>query len=226
MATVGLSRSLYLDTNTFIYASFYLARPDGAPDLDYYRLGENVIQCLEHCQSQRIRVFSTALAYLEMHYNYHEWAKFKQALDAGAPPGLLFGKNKRMDTAFLRQPLTPSMQQQVLEATVEWLQTWHFNTLVEFKQPSEIPNWFQIAKCIYSRYMETVLDCLHVAAAISLECDYFLTQDRDLRRLISDMRADSAFRQILRDGCGLSSDYGLPNAVEAQTFNAPARMNG
>jgi len=212
------AQSLYLDTNAFIYASFYLAKPKGAPDLEYYRRGRLVIRCLECCQTAGIRVFSTDLAYLEMHHNYYEWARLRQALDLGAPPGLLFGKSHRMDSDFLNRPLGPSAQAQVLGATAQWLETWDFHQLVEFKRPDEMPNWFPVARHIYSRFMETVVDCLHLAAAISLECNYFLTQDDTLRRLIHQMREDDAFKCGLRSECGLSEDYGLPDAVRVQTF--------
>ncbi len=221
MNPIQPSRSLYLDTNAFIYAHFYLTRPDDAPDLEYYRLGEQIVQGLERCQERGVRVFSTDLAYLEMHHNYYEWAKLKRGLELGAPPGLLFSAGRRMDHEFLNQLWTPELQQQVLDATAGWLEEWDFHQLVEFKQPDEIHNWFRIARHIYAKYMETVLDCLHLAAAIALECDYFLTQDRELRRLIADMREDDIFRHTLRDEFGLSEDYGLPDAERAQSFDPP-----
>lgn len=223
MKPIRPSRSVYLDTNEFIYAHFYLNKPADAPELDYYRLGEQVVQALERCQERGVRVFSTDLAYLEMHHNYHEWAILKRGLELGAPPGLLFGKGQRLDREFLNRLPTSELHQQVLDATAGWLEMWDFHQLVEFKQPDEIPNWFPIARYIYAHYMETVLDCLHLAAAIGLECDYFLTQDGELHKLVARMRADGAFKRALREEYGLSTDYGLPNAEPAGSFNPPAR---
>jgi len=217
-------KSLYLDTMGFIYAQSYLARPAGAPDLDYFKRGEDYMRCLEKCRDESIRVFSTDLTYLEMHHNYHEWARCKQALKQGAPLGLIFGKSRRMDPEFLKQPLTPEAHKEVLEATVRWLETWKFKDLVEFRPPEEIPNWFLIARCIYARWMETVLDCLHLATAIALECDYFLTQDKPLRELIAAMRQDKMFRKELQRDLGISEDYALPDAVKAQTFDPKTRI--
>lgn len=212
-------KSLYLDTMGFIYAQSYLARSTDAPDLGYFRIGAHYIRCLERCRDKSIRVFSTDLAYLEMHYNYHEWARHKQMLEQGAPLGLIFSKSRRMDPEFLKQLLTPEAHEEVLEATVRWLETWEFKDLIEFQPPDEIPNWFLIARRIYARWMETVLDCLHLAAAIALECDYFLTQDEPLRELITAMRQDRTFREELQRDLGVSEDYTLPDAVKAQTFN-------
>lgn len=219
MNPVRPRKSLYLDTMCFIYAQSYLARPAGAPDRDYFKRGEDYIRCLEKCRDESIRVFSTDLAYLEMHHNYHEWAWYKQALEQGAPLGLIFGKSPRMDPEFFKQVLTPEAHKEVLEATVLWLETWEFQDLIEFCPPEEIPNWFLFARRIYARWMETVLDCLHLAAAIALECDYFLTQDKPLRELITAMRQDKAFRGELHRDLGISEDYALPDAVKAQTFN-------
>jgi len=223
MHPVRPRKSLYLDTMGFIYVQSYLARPPDAPDLDYFKMGKNFIRCLEKCRTASIRVFSTDLAYLEMHHNYHEWARCKQALEQGAPPGLIFGKSHRMDSEFIKQPLTPEAHEAVLEATVRWLETWEFKDLVEFRSPEEIPNWFLIARYIYARWMETVLDCLHLAAAIALECDYFLTQDKLLRDLITAMRQDETFRKELQSDLVISEDYALPDAVKAQTFNPTGR---
>jgi len=208
----------------FIYAQSYLARPAGAPDRDYFKRGEDYIRCLEKCRDESIRVFSTDLAYLEMHHNYHEWAWHKQALEQGAPLGLIFGKSRRMDPEFFKQVLTPEAHKEVLDATVLWLETWEFKDLIEFCPPEEIPNWFLIARRIYARWMETVLDCLHLAAAIALECDYFLTQDKPLRELIAAMRQDKMFRKELQRDLGISEDYALPDAVKAQTFDPKTRV--
>lgn len=182
-------------------------------------MGAHYIRCLEKCREKSIRVFSTDLAYLEMHHNYHEWARHKQALEQGAPLGLIFGKSRRMDSGFLKQPLTPEAHKEVLEATVHWLGKWEFRDLIEFQPPDEIPNWFLVARRIYARWMETALDCLHLAAAIALECDYFLTQDEPLRKLIADMRQDKTFRKELQRDLVISEDYALPKPVKAQTFN-------
>ncbi len=217
-------KSLYLDTMGFIYAQAYLTRRDDALDLDYFKMGAHYIRCLEECRERSIRVFSTDLAYLEMHHCHHEWAMQKQALQQGAPLGLIFGKSRRMDPEFLKQPLTPEAHEEVLEETVHWLETWEFKELVEFRPPEDIPNWFLIARRIYARWMETVLDCLHLAAAIALECDYFLTQDEYLRKLITAMRPDRTFREGLQRDLGISEDYALPDAVKAQTFNPKPRI--
>ena len=212
-------KSLYLDTMGFIYAQSYLAKREDAPDLAYFRMGEHYIRCLDTCREKSIRVFSTDLAYLEIHHNYHEWARHKQALEQGAPLGLIFGKSHRMNSEFLKQPLTPKAHEDVLRATAHWLKMGGDEDLIESWQPEEIPNWFLIARRIYTRWMETVLDCLHLAAAIALECDYFLTQDEPLRQLISAMRQDKPFLKGLQENLGISEDYALPDAVKAQTFN-------
>jgi hypothetical protein len=219
MNPIRARKSLYLDTMGFIYAQSYLARPVDAPDRDYFTVGAHYIRCLEKCREKSIRVFSTDLAYLEMHHNYHEWAWYKQALEQGAPPGLIFSKSRRMDQEFWKQPLTPEAHKEVLAATVHWLETWEFKDLIEFRPPEEIPNWFLITRRIYAKWMETVLDCLHLAAAIALECNFFLTQDQPLRELIVAMRQDKAFREELQRDLVVSEDYALPDAVKAQTFN-------
>lgn len=222
MTPVFPSRALYLDTNAFVYAHFYLTRPSDVPDVSYFQRGEQVVRCLGYCRDRVVRVFSTDLAYLEMHHNYFEWARLRKGLELNAPLGLLFGKTQRddKDKRFLEQ-LGPSVQQMAFDATAGWLQDWAYHELVEFKQPYEIPNWFRIARHIYARHMETVLDCLHLAAAIALECEYFLTQDRDLRRLLSRMREDSNLKEALIKECGVSDTYSLPDGVSAHSFDPP-----
>jgi predicted nucleic acid-binding protein len=223
MVRIRVSTSVYLDTNALIYANFYLKRPKEARDFDYYKEGASVVQALTRCREQGCRVFSTDLAYMEMHHNYYEWARLKQALELGAPPGMLFGEGRRMDAEFLKQPLKSDLQQKVLDDTVGWLETWDFRDCVEFKQPGQMPTWFPIARCIYAHYMATVVDCLHLAAAIALECNYFLTQDERLRILIAEMRKDRAFRAALRTDFGLPRDYGLPDAAKAQSLLSSPR---
>lgn len=218
MTAVRPARSLYLDTNALIYANFYLCRPDGSPGLEYYIEGQRVVEALDRCKAARVRVFTTDLAYLEMYHNYYEWRRLKRAFEAHAPLGLLFGKGRQLDHAFLQAPLGEDEQRQVQDATHDWLAKWQYNTLVEFREPADIPMWFPIAKRVYSRYMETVIDCLHVAAAIGLECDYFLTQDEHLRKMIAELRQNRELSRELHSEARLSTDYRLPDPVRAQTF--------
>ena len=225
MNPIQPAMSLYLDTNAFIYAHFNLTQPEKAPPLEYYGLGEKVVDCLRACSRCSIRVFSTDLAYLEMYHNFHEWARLKQALVQGAPPGLLFGKGRSMDKQFLAQGLDSTTHAEVLGATAGWLRAWEFRETVEFMEPEAITSWFGIAKEIYTRYVETVLDCLHIAAAIALECNYFLTQDHELRKQLAHMREDSDFKQALIENHGLSLGYGLPSPAKAQSFNPVVRRN-
>lgn len=217
-----ISKSMYLDTNGFIYAYFYSNRPQQAENLlhlQYYQEGNYVLRVLDVCREKSIRVFSTDLAFLEMSHNYCEWERLRQFLDAGAPLGLIFGKNQRMDSEFLKKPLSREDQQRLIANSEQWLNTWDYRDLIEFEIPGEIPNWLNIAKYLYSYINETVLDCLHLAAAISLECDFFLTKDEYLRKTISQMRQDTKFKREIKQKFDLSRGYGLPNAVQAKTFN-------
>jgi hypothetical protein len=215
-------KSLFLDTNGFIYAYFFVNRPlqaQNLPDLTYYGKGESILRALEVCRGNKIRVFSTDITFLEMTHNYYEWARLRKFLEAGAPPGLIFGKNQRMDSEFLKQPLTREEQQQIISNSETWLSTWDFRDLVEFQLPERLPNWFGIAKFLNSYIHETVIDCLHLAAAISLECDFLLTEDTYLRKAAASLRDDAGCKNEIRRRFGLSEDYNLPDAVASATFN-------
>lgn len=215
-------KSLYLDTNGFIYAYFFVKRPETGEEirkLEYYRKGESVLRALDVCRENNIRVFTTDLTFLEMVHNYYEWTKLKKFLEAGAPPGLIFGKNQRMDSDFLKTPLPRLEQQQIMTESENWLITWEYKDLIEFRPPETLTHWLAIAKFLNSYIHETVLDCLHLAAAISLECDFLLTEDRYLRKAISGLRGEQECKREMKRRFDLSDDYGLPDPVEASTFN-------
>src|SRR5690606_30581282 len=76
--TMTVRKSLYLDTNGFIYAYFFVKRPETGEEirkLEYYRKGESVLRALDVCRENNIRVFTTDLTFLEMVHNYYEWTK-------------------------------------------------------------------------------------------------------------------------------------------------------
>lgn len=213
-------KSLYLDTNAFIYAYFYGTRTEQAQRLvlDYYNEGKHVLGALEVCRENQIRVYSTDLAYLEMSHNFYEWERLRQLLSEGAPPGLIFGKNQRMDSSFLKKKLNKEILMRISSTSKNWLKSWEYNDLIEFQAPDNVIYWFEIAKYLYSFVNETVIDCLHLAAAISLECNFFLTNDQPLRDIISDMRKDKRFKKDIIKKFNLTDEYGLPCPAIAKTF--------
>lgn len=215
-----IRKSLYLDTNAFIYAYFYGTRTEPAQRLvlDYYREGEYVLGALEVCRENQIRVFSTDLAYLEMNHNFYEWERLRQLLSEGAPPGLVFGKNQRMDSTFLKKKLNAEIIGKISVISDTWLKNWEYKDLIEFQTPQKIIYWFDIAKYLYSFVNETVIDCLHLAAAIALECDFFLTSDEPLRIVLSGMRSDKKFKKDIIKRFQLTEGYGLPCPAIAKTF--------
>ncbi len=221
MNPIKITRSLYLDTNSFIFAYFFIHKPEKPLDLDYYKTGKHILRCLGICKEHNIRVFSTDLAFLEMYYNFYEWAKLKDLLANGAPSGLVFARNRRGDSEVFLRPLSPEVQQRVTAETADWLNQWAYHDLVEFKSQDEMPDLLEIARVIYTQHMLSVLDCLHVAAAIQLECDEFLSSDGGIRKQIAAMRENESLKKTLRERFNLDDKYNLPNPVTPKGFVPP-----
>lgn len=216
-----IRKSLYLDTNAFIYAYFFIMKSGEDNifnDTTYFKKGNSIIDALNLCRDKGVRVFSTDIAFLEITHNYYEWAKLRKYLELGAPPGLIFGKNQRMDHELLNERLTVAEQEKLMVDNNAWLRSWEFNDLIEFKKPDEIPNWLEIAKLLNYYVHGTVLDSIHLAAAISIECDFLLTEDNDLRKSATSLRSDASFKKKVKKEFGIGSSYGLPDPVKAQTF--------
>lgn len=87
----------------------------------------------------------------------------------------------------------PSEAMMELRSEMEaWLKDWPFREIVEFASPDP-PIWSELARTIM-RYEEVdPSDCLHLSAALALECDYFMTDDTTLRASLDSLRQNENF---------------------------------
>lgn len=213
-------RSAFVDANELIFAYAFDNKPPNAPHIAAFAKGENFIRCLDYCTVNNIRVRTTALTYLQLH-NKHVWCAMRLTYaQLGIPVAEIFGRyyhfRKLRDDIPLPQAELSTIRQEI----GSWLDAWPYREVIELVPLSELGPWLGIAQLILQYEDESVEDCLHLAAAIALESNWFLTEDKDLRTLIYQLNSSAQFKASLADDYGIAPPYGLPKARHARAFLA------
>lgn len=204
-------KSVYIDTNVFVYARAFESFPKESQTLQYYKQGKECIDVLEACRQRGIVVFSSMISRIELYALYLDWSRRKHLIDLNLPYSFIFGEAHRSDDKFIRSLFSPADRAAVCQETDEWFRHWGFSALVRWIDAPRIPNWQELA-IVALRYMSRrhIEDALHLGAAISLECNKFFTRDTELRKVAEAIREDKKLRRALvKDGL-IDKDYAMP----------------
>jgi len=207
-------KALYVDTNLLVYAHAYTCRGSNAPDHPVFEKGALFEDCLDLCGEKGIRVFTSWFTFLELQ-NIHVGSEKRRywLVELRLPGTIVFGRSEyRLQLE--KKGAIPAAAMQVLREGIDgWLRDWPFREVVEFAYPKD-SRWAELARTIM-RYTEvSPSDCLHLAAAMDIECDYFMTEDSGLRRVLAELARDVDFRGEVRS-MNLS---GVPRATKVKTF--------
>lgn len=207
-------KSVYIDTNVFVYARAFEGFSKASQTLQYYKQGEECINVLEACRQNGIAVFSSMISRIELYALYLDWSRRKRLIDLNLPYSFAFGEAHRADDEFIRSLFSPADRAAVCQETDEWFRHWGFSALVRWVDASRIPNWQELAILVL-RYMSRrhIEDALHLGAAIGLECNKFFTKDAELRKVAEAMRSDTRLRRALIKDKLIDRDYTMPMPI-------------
>lgn len=198
MKVLGL-RSVYVDTQLLVYAHAYATKGPESPDHLVFKKGKQFEDCLDSCREKSIRVFTSWFTFLELQHGHVLRGKRKYwIIDLGLPPPIVFGRaSDREELDNLGVIPAEAMMELRMEIDA-WLKDWPFAEIVEIAFPDP-PIWSELSRTIM-RYEEVApSDCLHLSAALALECDYFMTEDRPLRRSLDNLRQNQAFVEEIQE---------------------------
>jgi len=213
-------RSAYVDANELIFAHAFDNKPPDAPHIAAFTNGDNFIRCLDYCAASNIRVRTLALTYLQLH-NKHVWRATRlRYAQLGVPVAVIFGRYHGFNEVRKRNPLPQVELSAIREEIGAWLEGWPYREVIELVPLSDLGPWLGVAQLIFQYEDESVEDCLHLAAAIALESNWFLTEDGDLRALAQQLNSNAQFKASLDVDYGIAPPYGLPKALPAQAFLA------
>jgi hypothetical protein len=214
---ITVTKSVYVDTNEFVYARASEEFPTGRKyrNLLYYRSGKECINVLRFCKKSNMTVYSSMISRIELLALHLDWTKRKRLIDLKMPFGFAFGEAHRSgDELLVKDVFNMKEKTAAYQELNNWFNRWNFNNLIRWVSPGDIPHWGELTE-VALRYMSRghIPDALHVGAALGLECTKFFTSDRELRSIISSMRQDRGLkRELVR--CGwISSDYNLPDPI-------------
>ena len=211
-------RSAYVDANELIFAYAFDNKDPKAPHIEVFAKGENLIRCLDYCAANHIRVRTTPLTYLQLHNRYVWRATRLRYVELGIPVSVVFGRYLDFNKVREDNPLPQDELSAIRQEIGSWLDSWPYREIIELVELSELDPWLGVAQLIFQYEDESVEDCLHLAAAIALESNWFLTEDKDLRILTQQLDSNAQFKASLDVDYGIAPPYGLPKALPAQAF--------
>ena len=185
-------RAVYVDTNLLVFAHAHATKGPNTPDHTVFDKGELFEASLEFCRDEGIRVLTSWLTFLEMQHGHVQRGKLMYwVVELGLPPAIVFG-SRRHQGLIKEQPLAPAALDNLRGEIELWLANWPFKDMVEFESP-KAGLWLDVARTV-TRFEEVdPADCLHLAAALALECDYFMTDDNRLRSALESLKQNSDF---------------------------------
>ena len=214
--SMQVRKAMYVDTQLLVFAHAHARRGCNAPDHAVFKKGRQFEECLGICREKDVRVFTSWFTFLELQNGYVGCGKRKYwVVDLGLPIAVAFGgKEDRRELD--KKGAIPSAVMDVLRAEInEWLDQWPFREVVQFDFP-RAPLWSELARIIM-RYVEvSPSDCLHLSAAMALECDFFMTEDSGLRRVLDRLRKDADFLQEVSD----MNMPGIPRVTRLRSFQS------
>jgi len=207
-------KTVYVDTNQFVYARASQFFEKRYRKLNYYKMGRECIGVLRACQKTKVIVLSSMISRIELQALHLDWSNRKRLIELGLPAGFSLGEPRAEYTRTVQKLFTRAEKAAIYEELVRWFSSWRFSALVRWVDPSDIRHWGELTEVVL-RYMPRahIPDALHLGAAIGLECTKFLTTDTELKSIIRSMQQDKQLRRELeRDGL-VSKGYGLPEPI-------------
>jgi predicted nucleic acid-binding protein len=205
--------ALYVDTNLLVFAHAHATRGSGSPDHPVFDKGKGFEESLGLCRDNHIRVLTSWWTFLELQHGHVKRGKLRYWLiDLGLPPAIAFGSARHRGVLKEAAPAADAMER--LRGEIDgWLASWPFKDIVEFESP-DAGLWFEMARTVTRFEDLDPADCLHLAAALTLECDYFLTDDNRLRSALESLKQNDHFvSEIGQVGVSV-----IPAPKDARTF--------
>ena len=122
-----------------------------------------------------------------------------QKVQEHAPYDEIFGSSKK---ELYKAHFTPAVLASIVSDFDTWLQAWPYRKIIDLYPPQDqisAHQWsysfWEITRLIYSHVAISAPDCLHVAAAMVLGADMFVTSDNDLQKAMNYLNQLTSFHK-------------------------------
>jgi len=161
MTGIAVVPLIYVDTNGLLTLKEYQERAAGNTGTLYRERGLRYQSLLALCATKGFRVATLSFTIVEMLAKYQSWKYYEKKIDERALYDEVFGGSKKA----LYQGTVQLYPAGGIMANTDW-------TL----------GFWEVTRLIYKYVAISAADCLHVAAAVVMGADCFVSNDAELLR--------------------------------------------
>jgi hypothetical protein len=186
MTGIAVVPLIYVDTNGLLTLKEYQERAAGNTGTLYRERGLRYQSLLALCATKGFRVATLSFTIVEMLAKYQSWKYYEKKIDERALYDEVFGGSKK---ALYQGALEGSELLAVVTELDAWLSTAPVQGTVQLYPAGGImanTDWtlgfWEVTRLIYKYVAISAADCLHVAAAVVMGADCFVSNDAELLR--------------------------------------------